>query len=247
MKEFKHGDLHSHKQTALVQACQYGHWEVVQTLILFKANFLLALIDFVLSIIVCNSALHEIINRPADGGITALHMAALNGHVETVQLLLDLGASASDVTVEDGTTIDLIGAGSTALYYAAWVEMHNVVKWTPLMVTHSWHRDGLEEILSTKLEEQPQLLPSPFLCLPLMSIVKIARECGWRNNDNTPACLDPCVVCLERKCTVAVEGTFPLNLQSVLLSREKNNGNVVHILVMESKDQGVKCNLNSDI
>lgn len=36
-------------------------------------------------------------------------MAALNGHVESVQLLLDLGASVSDVTVEHGTTIDLIG------------------------------------------------------------------------------------------------------------------------------------------
>lgn len=58
---------------------------------------------------VCTSALREVINRPADGGITALHMAALNGHVESVLLLLDLGASAYEVTVEDGTTIDLIG------------------------------------------------------------------------------------------------------------------------------------------
>lgn len=36
-------------------------------------------------------------------------MAALNGHVESAQLLLDLGASVTEVTVEDGTTIDLIG------------------------------------------------------------------------------------------------------------------------------------------
>lgn len=56
-----------------------------------------------------NSALSRLINRAADGGITALHMAALNGHFESVQLLLDLGAIVSEVTVEDGTTIDLIG------------------------------------------------------------------------------------------------------------------------------------------
>lgn len=53
--------------------------------------------------------LHVIVNRPADGGVTALHMAALNGQVETVHLLLELGALVSDVTVEDGEVIDLIG------------------------------------------------------------------------------------------------------------------------------------------
>ncbi|XP_021759405.1 uncharacterized protein LOC110724290 [Chenopodium quinoa] len=50
----------------------------------------------------------KVINKPADGGITTLHMAALNGHFETVHLLLDLGAFVSEITVEDGTTIDLI-------------------------------------------------------------------------------------------------------------------------------------------
>ncbi|XVE63438.1 hypothetical protein DITRI_Ditri07aG0020700 [Diplodiscus trichospermus] len=251
-------------QTALMQACQYGHWEVVLTLILFGANIhradylnggtalhlaalnghsrciRLLLADYIPSIPDCwnisrnksknkesssefdESALREVINRPADGGVTALHMAALNGHVESVQLLLDLGASVSKVTMEDGTTIDLIGAGSTALHYAACggnaqccqvlmargasVTATNANGWTPLMVACSWHKNWLEEILSTQPEGQSQVLPSPFLSLPLMSIVKIARECGWRTGDSLPSCQDPCAVCLERKCTVAAEG-----------------------------------------
>ncbi|XVF88062.1 hypothetical protein PTKIN_Ptkin19aG0019000 [Pterospermum kingtungense] len=251
-------------QTALMQACQYGHWEVVQTLILFGANIhradylnggtalhlaalnghsrciRLLLADYIPSNPDCwtilrkksknkestsefdESALHEVINRAADGGVTALHMAALNGHVESVQLLLDLGASVTEVTMEDGTTIDLIGAGSTALHYAACggnaqccqiliargasVTAINVNGWTPLMVARSWRKNWLEEILGTQPEGQSQVLPSPFLSLPLMSIVKIARECGWRTGDSLPSCQDPCAVCLERKCTVAAEG-----------------------------------------
>ncbi|KAF5749463.1 E3 ubiquitin-protein ligase XBOS32 [Tripterygium wilfordii] len=250
-------------QTALMQACQYGHWEVVQTLILFKANIYrvdylnggtalhlaalnghsrcirLLLADFIPSITDCwnllgegpdsnesisefdKDALYEVINKPADGGITALHMAALNGHVETMQLLLDLGASVTETTAEDGTTIDLIGAGSTPLHYAACggnaqccqiliargasLTAENANGWTPLMVARSWNRN-LEEIFSTHSEQQFHVLPSPYICLPLMSIVKIARECGWRNSDTLPTCQDPCVVCLERKCTVAAEG-----------------------------------------
>lgn len=65
------------------------------------------MIDF--SILFMNRSLYETINRAADGGVTALHMAALNGHVDSLQLLIDLGASVNEVTVEDGTTIDLIG------------------------------------------------------------------------------------------------------------------------------------------
>lgn len=57
-----------------------------------------------------------------------------------------------------------------------------VQRWMPLMVARSWHRDGLEEILSTDQEGQSQILqslPSPYLSLPLMSIVKIARYPHW--------------------------------------------------------------------
>ncbi|KAL3623858.1 putative E3 ubiquitin-protein ligase xbos32 [Castilleja foliolosa] len=251
-------------QTALMQACQYGHWEVVQILILFKADIYradylnagtalhlaalnghfrcirLILADHVPSTLKFRgflrkksrneesisefdeSALYAIVNRPADGGVTALHMAALNGHVETVHLLLDLGASVFNVTVQDGATIDLIGAGSTPLHYAACggnaqccqlliasgasLATENANGWTPLMVARSWHRDWLEDILTQESGSERRVSPSLYLCLPLMSIVEIARECGWRSNDLASTCLDPCVVCLERKCTVAAEG-----------------------------------------
>ncbi|KAL7097341.1 hypothetical protein ACP275_10G138400 [Erythranthe tilingii] len=254
-------------QTALMQACQYGHWEVVQTLILFKANIhradylnggtalhlaalnghtrciRLLLADYIPSIPnFCSilrkksrneeyisefdeGVLYDVISRPADGGVTALHMAALNGHAETVHLLLDLGTSVNEVTIEDGTTIDLIGAGSTPLHYAACggnaqccqlliakgasLTTENANGWTPLMVARSWNRDWLEDILSRRPGGRPRLSPSPCLCLPLMSIVEIARQCGWRSSDSpSSGCLDPCVVCLERKCTVAAEGCF---------------------------------------
>ncbi|KAL2927441.1 putative E3 ubiquitin-protein ligase XBOS32 [Bienertia sinuspersici] len=39
-----------------------------------------------------------------------------------------------------------------------------------------------------------------------MSIIKIARDCGWRNSEFISTCQDPCVVCLEGRCTVASEG-----------------------------------------
>lgn len=48
------------------------------------------------------------------------------------------------------------------------------------MVAHSWHRDWLEEVLSSEQEGQQsqilQSLPSPYISLPVMSIVKIARQ-----------------------------------------------------------------------
>lgn len=55
------------------------------------------------------SALSKFVNKIADGGITALHMAALNGYFDCVQLLLDLNGNVSAATYHYGTSMDLIG------------------------------------------------------------------------------------------------------------------------------------------
>ncbi len=67
------------------------------------------------------SSLARVVNKAADGGITALHMAALNSHTECVQLLLDLAGNVSAVTVQDGTTIDLIGTTWVLSMMLKWV------------------------------------------------------------------------------------------------------------------------------
>lgn len=70
---------------------------------------------------------------------------------------------------------------SIYVIFSSWLELSSyaclfsVRRWTPLMVARSWHRTWLEEFLSTEPEGRVQVLPSPHLSLPLMSIFRIAR------------------------------------------------------------------------
>ncbi|KAL5727634.1 RING-type E3 ubiquitin transferase [Ranunculus cassubicifolius] len=247
-------------QTALMHACRYGHWEVVQTLLLFRSNVTradylsgrtalhfaavnghvrcirLVVADFVPSAPheasnahnksgdKNNSALSKFVSKAADGGITALHMAALNGYFDCVQLLLDIHANVSAVTFHYGTSMDLIGAGSTPLHYAACGGnlkccqillargasrlTLNCNGWLPLDVARIWGRHWLEPLLSPNSDlELPTFAPSNYLSLPLMSVLNIARECGLQSSTSTSSDeSDVCAVCLERSCTVAGEG-----------------------------------------
>ncbi|CAL5407787.1 unnamed protein product [Camellia sinensis] len=255
-------------QTALMQACRYGHWEVVQTLLLFncsvtRADYLsgrtalhfaavnghvrcmrLVVADFVRSDPFesinaqtnCDrdndsnmkskydqSALSKFVNKAADGGITALHMAALNGYFDCVQLLLDLRANVSSVTFHYGTSMDLIGAGSTPLHYAACGGnlkccqillargasrlTLNCNGWLPLDVARTWGRHWLEPLLDPNSGSTiPMFPPSNYLSLPLLSVLNIAREYGLQTSATCCDDAEICAVCLERACTVAAEG-----------------------------------------
>ncbi|KAB1671456.1 hypothetical protein ERO13_A12G259800v2 [Gossypium hirsutum] len=254
-------------QTALMQACRYGRWEVVQTLLLFRCNVTradylsgrtalhfaavnghvrcirLVVADFVPSAsfeaintqIECErgdsgvknksdqSALSRFVDKAADGGITALHMAALNGYFDCVQLLLDLQANVSAVTFHFGTSVDLIGAGSTPLHYAACGgnlkccqillargasrTTLNCNGWLPLDVARMWGRHWLEPLLAPNSDSTiPRFPSSNYLSLPLLSVLNIARECGLQSSTTSSDDVDTCAVCLERACSVAAEG-----------------------------------------
>ncbi|CAN1755063.1 E3 ubiquitin-protein ligase XBAT33 [Linum perenne] len=168
------------------------------------------------------SVLSKLVNKAADGGITALHMATLNGYFDCVQLLLDLHANVSAVTFHYGTTMDLIGAGSTPLHYAACggnlkccqillargasrISL-NCNGWLPVDVARMWGRHWLEPLLAPNSDSIiPRFPRSSYLSLPLLSVLNIAREHGMQYSTSSD---DPdiCAVCLERPCNVAAEG-----------------------------------------
>ncbi|KAF9608664.1 hypothetical protein IFM89_010448 [Coptis chinensis] len=121
-------------QTVLMHVCRHVHWEVVQAFLLFKSNVTRA--DYLgrtaLHFAAVNGhtnngdrgngsvlknkfgqcALSKFVNKAADGGITTLHMAALNGYFNCVQLLLDIHANVSAVTFHYGTSTDLTAQGA---------------------------------------------------------------------------------------------------------------------------------------
>lgn len=247
--------------TPLMQACRYGHWEVVQTLLIFRCNvsraayftgqtalhfaalgghvrcIRLLVADFVpsapfLDIKSSESfsgvefdqlALSRFVNKVADGGLTALHMAAVKGHFDCVQLLLDFKANVSAATFNFCSSFRIIGAGSTPLHYAAFGGNFKCCQvllakgacrltlnsngWLPVDVSRIWGRQHLVPLLSPNSKlKSPLFTPSSYLSLPLMSIINIARECGLQSLSTSFDDSDLCAICLERTCSVAAEG-----------------------------------------
>ncbi|KAL3647364.1 E3 ubiquitin-protein ligase xbat33 [Castilleja foliolosa] len=169
-----------------------------------------------------NIGLSKFIDKVADGGITALHMAALNGYFDCVHLLLDLQANVSADTFHYGTSVDLIGAGSTPLHYTACGGnlkccqillargasrlSLNCKGWLPLEVARMFGCHLLEPILDPNYDLPTTVFPpSSYLSLPLTSILNIARDCGLQCSAIASEDADICSVCLERSCTVAAE------------------------------------------
>ncbi|XP_050920256.1 E3 ubiquitin-protein ligase XBAT33 [Lathyrus oleraceus] len=78
-------------QTALMQACRHGHWEVVQTLMLYRCNVMKA--DYL-------------------SGRTTLHFATVSGHVRCIRLVVaDFVPSAPYETLHVSVDAD-VGDGS---------------------------------------------------------------------------------------------------------------------------------------
>ena len=57
----------------------------------------------------------------------------------------------------------------------AFTPMIFVLKMDPLDGCSLWHREWLADILKTPPADPLQVLPSPYISLPLMNIVRIAR------------------------------------------------------------------------
>uniref|UniRef100_A0A0E0HKA7 RING-type E3 ubiquitin transferase n=1 Tax=Oryza nivara TaxID=4536 RepID=A0A0E0HKA7_ORYNI len=195
-------------QTPLMQACRFGHWEVVQTLLVWRVENLSGRTALHMAaagghvkcvrLLVADAAGDRdgYVNKAANGGVTALHLAALHGHVECVHLLIDERASLAAQTLPCAAPpMASIGAGSTPLHYAACggeVKCCQILVsrgadrtaincngWLPIDAARIWGCNWLEHVLSPKSHLPiPKFPPSGYLSQPLPSLIAIAREQG---------------------------------------------------------------------
>ncbi|XP_068651437.1 E3 ubiquitin-protein ligase XBAT33-like isoform X1 [Aristolochia californica] len=165
-------------QTALMHACRYGHWEVVQSLMVFRSNVTRA--DYL-------------------SGRTALHFAAVNGHVRCIRLVV--------ADFVPSIPYDVLISKPDGERSSTFVRQKYDQGWLPLDIAKIWGRHWLEPWLTPNSNLTLSTFPpSKYLSLPMMSVLNIAREYGLQSSTASSDDSDICAVCLERACSVSAEG-----------------------------------------
>ncbi|KAG0460816.1 hypothetical protein HPP92_021113 [Vanilla planifolia] len=171
-------------QTALMQACRHGHWEVVQTLLLYRCNVTKGrLSERQNGTAFCSSGRH----------VRCIRRIGCRLCPSPCPTMPSIEASERDVSRSNSS----LGSSSGRRYDQQWL---------PVDVARIWGRHAIEPFLAPNSEVNiPDSPPSNYLSLPLMSILNIAREWGLQS---LTTCDDNylCPVCLERACNVFSKG-----------------------------------------
>eukprot|EP00850_Spirogloea_muscicola_P005563 SM000025S08458 [mRNA] locus=s25:857682:864361:- [translate_table: standard] len=155
--------------------------------------------------------LMELVSTRAANDVSALHMAALKGQVECLQLLLLAGADVNCTTATNSTPLHYAACGGSHSCCAALLgegadkSVQDNNGWTPLQVSKLCQKEWLEGLLDpaagcldTGLGKMaPQLASIIKLVLSSWSVPFVEVE--------PEVMTDACGICLERRCTVSAD------------------------------------------
>ncbi|MQL82388.1 hypothetical protein Taro_014841 [Colocasia esculenta] len=181
-------------QTALMQACRYGHWEVVQTLLLFRCNVTRA--DYL-------------------SGRTALHFAAIDGHVRCMRLVVaDFLPSVPYESVSSSRNVIPSNGGSSPSghkYDSRFIFLFQVTTSIDMPVDRFWKHSFALRCMWRKSQVLPGIIIYTLFLFILLAkgASRLTLNCNGECALQTAVLSDDgdaCAVCLERACTVAAEG-----------------------------------------
>eukprot|EP00850_Spirogloea_muscicola_P004849 SM000021S06482 [mRNA] locus=s21:522174:524770:- [translate_table: standard] len=155
--------------------------------------------------------LMELVSTRAVNDVSALHMAALKGQVECLQLLLLAGADVNCTTATKSTPLHYAACGGSHSCCAALVgegadrSVQDNNGWTPLQVSKLCQKEWLEGLLDPAAGCLDTSLGK--MAPQLASIIKLvlSRSVPFVEVE-TEVMTDACGVCLERRCTVSADG-----------------------------------------